>query len=110
MSVIAIPKPLREKLGEEATDAFVEVIKELEIDSHRGLATKDDIALLKNDIVNLREELKEDIANLRGELKEDIAKLTERVITVESELKFIKWMMGIILAGVISLVLKTFII
>ncbi len=87
MSVIAIPRPLRERLGEDATDAFVEVIKELEIDSHRGLATKEDIALLK----------------------EDITKVIVRIVSVESELKLIKWIMGIMLAGVISLVMKTFI-
>jgi bifunctional DNA-binding transcriptional regulator/antitoxin component of YhaV-PrlF toxin-antitoxin module len=30
MSVIAIPKPLREKLGDDATDALVQIVRELE--------------------------------------------------------------------------------
>ncbi len=35
MAVITIPKPLREKLGDEATDAFTEVIKEIDLDARK---------------------------------------------------------------------------
>ncbi len=68
----------------------------METDSHKGLATREDIALLK-----------EDLLSVKGELG-DIAKLTERLIAVESGLKLIKWIMEIMLAGVISLVIKIF--
>ncbi|MBT9165123.1 MAG: hypothetical protein DDT23_01138 [candidate division WS2 bacterium] len=79
MSVITIPKPLREKLGDEATEAFVSIIREVERETSKGLATK-----------------------------EDIAKINERITAIEGELKLIKWMMGIMLAGVLALVMKTF--
>lgn len=53
MSVIAIPKPLREKLGDEASDALVEVIKEIE--KKDELVTKDflerRLAELKTDLL-----------------------------------------------------------
>lgn len=53
MSVIVIPKPLREKLGDEASDAFVEVIKEIE--KKDELVTKDflerRLAELKTDLL-----------------------------------------------------------
>ncbi|MBI3599745.1 MAG: DUF1640 domain-containing protein [Nitrospinae bacterium] len=81
MSVIAIPKPLREKLGDDATDALVAVLGKFEQEAQRGLATKEDIASLKLEIAEIR-----------------------------SELKLLKWMVGIMLAGVISLVIKAFII
>ncbi len=81
MSVISIPKPLREKLGDEATDAFVEVIREIELESKKELATKDDIRALKDNIIK-----------------------------IEGEIKLIKWMIGVMLAGVVSLVLKAFFI
>lgn len=40
MPVIAIPKPLRDKLGEEATDALTEVIRSIDLE-----ARKDALAL-----------------------------------------------------------------
>ncbi len=51
MAVITIPKPLREKLGDEATDAFIEVIKEIEQESKKDLATKSDLSELKTEII-----------------------------------------------------------
>ncbi|MEO5358179.1 MAG: hypothetical protein H7844_12910 [Nitrospirae bacterium YQR-1] len=79
MSVITIPRALREKLGDEATDSLVKVINDAELNSRKDLATK-----------------------------EDIFKLSERMTKIEGELTLIKWMMGIMLAGVISLVMKAF--
>ncbi|MBV6343537.1 LA_3696 family protein [Candidatus Magnetobacterium casense] len=79
MSVITIPKALRDKLGDEGTDAFIKVINEAGLDTRRDLATKD-----------------------------DIAKLSERIVKIEGELTLIKWMLGLILACVISLVMKSF--
>ncbi|MBI5141193.1 MAG: hypothetical protein HZA20_03235 [Nitrospirae bacterium] len=37
MAVIAIPKPLRDKLGDEGADAFVQIVKE--IDSNARIDT-----------------------------------------------------------------------
>ncbi|MBF0566486.1 MAG: hypothetical protein HQK89_14745 [Nitrospirae bacterium] len=64
MSVITIPRILREKFGDEAVEALVDVFNRSE--SSKDCATKADFA-------NLRTELKTDIANLRTELKTDIA-------------------------------------
>lgn len=79
MSVITLPKVLREKLGDDGAEALVKVINESETASRKDLATK-----------------------------EDIFKLNERMTKIEGELTLIKWMMGIMLAGVISLVMKAF--
>lgn len=52
MSVIAIPRPLLEKLGDEATDALVQVVKQLDESRKEELVTKDsdiDIVILSDD-------------------------------------------------------------
>jgi hypothetical protein len=76
MAVITIPKPLREKLGEDATESFVEVLREIDLESKKDLVTKEVF----------------------------IKEITE----IKTELKLIKWIMGVILACVVSLILKTF--
>ncbi len=78
MAVITIPKPLRDKLGDEATEGFIEVIEKVDSDARKDLATKADILQVKTEL--------------------------------EGELKLIKLMLGILIAGVISLIMKTFFI
>ncbi|MBF0553626.1 MAG: hypothetical protein HQK96_03615 [Nitrospirae bacterium] len=51
MSVIAIPKPLREKLGDEATDSLIKVLNDAESTSRKDLATKEDLAKLETKLV-----------------------------------------------------------
>lgn len=47
MPVIAIPKPLRDKLGEEATDGLTEVIRSIALE-----ARKDALALAQERLVS----------------------------------------------------------
>ncbi|MBF0458746.1 MAG: hypothetical protein HQK99_12730 [Nitrospirae bacterium] len=101
MTVITVPKPLREKLGDEAADSLIKIINETELTSRKDLATREDI-------FKLSECTKEDIFKLSERTREDIFKLSERMTKMEGELILIKWMMGIMLAGVISLVMKAF--
>ncbi len=54
MSVITIPKPLRERLGDEATESFVSVIKEIEKDTRIELVTKADFKELEGDVKLLK--------------------------------------------------------
>ncbi|MBF0518078.1 MAG: hypothetical protein HQK97_13380, partial [Nitrospirae bacterium] len=49
--MIAIPKPLREKLGDDATDSLIKVINEAGLNTHKDFATKEDIARLETKIV-----------------------------------------------------------
>jgi len=62
-------------------------------------ALKSDIAEVRNelkgDIAEVRNELKRDIAEVRGELKNDIAE-------VRGDIKLLKWMLGILIAGVFT--------
>jgi hypothetical protein len=61
MSVTTIPKSLREKLGDEASEAFVDIINKVGGESKKELATKADIAALKS-------ELKSDIFSLKSDI------------------------------------------
>ncbi len=144
MSVITIPRILRETLGEEATEAFVKVISEAGLDTRRDLATKEDlfkvetrlkenIAKVKEDVAKVKEDvnktelrLREEIAKtelkLREEIaktelrlredsariREDVARLREDVAKISGEMVLLKLMLGGMLAGMISLIVKTF--
>ena len=98
MSVITIPRVLREKLGEEATEALVEVINKTEPDSAK-----------------IKAELSKEMAT-----KEDIFRLELKIEAVKSEIDkskvdSIKWMLafwasqiGIVIAAM-AVLLKFFI-
>lgn len=91
--------------------------------SEESLATKADIARLQADIARLEQVTKAEIAKLERAASGDIARLEqvtkaeivklERVTKadiakVERELSVVKWMTGAIVAGVVSLVIKSF--
>ncbi|MGD0281188.1 MAG: DUF1640 domain-containing protein [Dissulfurispiraceae bacterium] len=72
---------------EKQAEVQAEALREIEQSRLDELATKQDLKVTK-------QELKQEIALLREELK--------------GEIKLLKWMMGAVLAGIVSLVLKTF--
>ncbi|MBF0457544.1 MAG: hypothetical protein HQK99_06580 [Nitrospirae bacterium] len=51
MSVIAIPKSLREKLGDEATEDLVKIINEADLSSRKDLVTKADLEAAKSELL-----------------------------------------------------------
>jgi hypothetical protein len=74
-------------LNENAAKELAEVFREVSFESQKGLATKEDIT-------RLEQTTKSDLLQLKTE--------------IGGELKLIKWMLGILIAGVLSLVLKAF--
>ncbi|MBF0539439.1 MAG: hypothetical protein HQL03_14425 [Nitrospirae bacterium] len=97
MSVLTIPKALSDKLGDEATNAFIKFINEAGIDTRRELATKEDISKVKEEITRLKEEV----------LKVE-SRLSERIVKLDGEFTLVKWMIGVVLAGIVSLIMKAF--
>jgi hypothetical protein len=61
------------------------------------LATKGDILALKTDI-----------AGLRAETKADIVHVEKRIDRLEVDIKYIKWISGVVLAGMGTLIFKAF--
>jgi hypothetical protein len=78
MSIISIPKILKEKLGEEATEALVEVMNrngEENKQSVIDIATQRYEASLAREIGGLRSEMYDGFGTLRGEIHEGLAGL-----------------------------------
>lgn len=76
------------------------------------LATKTDLrelaAATKSDLRELAVATKADIAAVKADIREVETKLRVDIADVKAEQKIIRWGMALILAGVVSLVLKAF--
>ncbi|MVN21106.1 hypothetical protein [Mucilaginibacter arboris] len=109
VSEVQLFQILKERIGEEEARSLAEYVEakiEKQFDLKKDvLATKQDIAELKIEIANVRNELKLEIADLRTELKTDLANLRTELKTdianLRTELKtdiansrsdVIKWM------------------
>ncbi len=100
MAVIAVPRALREKLGEEATDALVALINEageynkqsvIEVVEERfGRRLSEEISKVREDIGKLRGELATEISKLRGELTAEAGKL--RIDMHDLRANLVQWM------------------
>ena len=93
-------KTLKEAgISEPQAEAFSTAVRE----SHEtaDVATKGDIADLRHEIKELETGLRHEIGDLRREMKElDLRR--------QGEMLLLKWMLGILIAGMASLVLKAF--
>jgi len=69
------------------------------------LATKPDVREVEKTLQHEISDLRKDIETLRKDVKTDIRELELRL---DGEMKLLKWMMGLLLAGVASLILKAF--
>jgi len=101
MAVIVAPRPLREKLGDEAVDSLIELLNKSEEKIKADVIAlsgekyekrlSEEIGNIRIDMASLRAELKEDMAKLRAELKEDMAglraELREDMAGLRAELK-----------------------
>ncbi|MBF0590688.1 MAG: hypothetical protein HQL02_01235 [Nitrospirae bacterium] len=108
MSVIAIPKALRERLGDAATDDFIKVISDAGLDTRKDLATKEDVFMLKQDLLKVETRLNENIAKVEIRLNENISKVRKDVAKMSGEMVLLKWILGAVMAGIISLIVRAF--
>jgi bifunctional DNA-binding transcriptional regulator/antitoxin component of YhaV-PrlF toxin-antitoxin module len=108
MSVITIPKPLRDKLGDEAVESFAMLLKEVEFEGRKDalvIAEEKFERRLSEEIAKLRIEMKEEIAKLDRRITEEIAGLRVEIAKTKSEI--IKWMF-IFWAGQIGVITALF--
>ncbi|MGH7964995.1 MAG: LA_3696 family protein [Candidatus Binatia bacterium] len=93
MAVIAVPRPLREKLGEEGTDALVTLINEAEDNNKKSV-----IELVEERFGRrLSEELSKERAEMSGELGKVRAEMSGELGKVRAEMhdlraNLIQWM------------------
>ena len=93
-------KTLKEAgISEPQAEAFSTAVRE----SHEAA----DVAT-KGDIADLRHEIKEAESGLRHEIKELELRIDTRFEKVYGEMLLLKWMLGLLIAGVASLILKAF--
>ncbi|WP_153000415.1 LA_3696 family protein [Thermodesulfovibrio aggregans] len=119
---MSLPKSVREKLGEEATDAFVEFLKEFEREIKDDLATKRDIKEVEVRIKELEATIREIEARIK-EVEARIKEVEVRIKEVEANVEIklaqfkmdiIKWVAGFliaqtaILAGIFAGLIKLF--
>ena len=101
-----------ERQAQAQAEALVAVV-----DSN--LATKQDIQSVKQEIELLRHDTKQDVELLRHDTKLEIElvrrdlkeldlKFEAQFILLNGKFDLVKWMLGFILAGILSLILKTF--
>ena len=115
MGIITIPKVLRDKLGEEGTDAFAGVIKEIDFD-----ARKDAIALaeerferrLTEETGKINQRISDETGKLDQKITEECGKLRVEIEKSKSDIikwAFVFWIGQIgVLSGIIFLMLKLF--
>jgi hypothetical protein len=82
MPIITVPKPLRERLGEEGAEALVQLINQA------TEAGKGDVVAVVEEKFERR--LTEEVSKLRAEIGHLRGEMIERIESVRSEL--IKWM------------------
>lgn len=97
MSVITIPKPLRDKLGDEAAESFVTLLKEIEFEGRKDalvIAEEKFERRLSEEITRLdsriNQRITEEVARLDKRITEEIAGLRVEIAKAKSEI--IKWM------------------
>jgi hypothetical protein len=90
VAVIAVPRALREKLGEEATDALVALLNEAGENNKKSVIEVVEERFerrLSEEIGKLRVELSTEMSKLRTELSTETSKLRTELSTETSKLR-----------------------
>ena len=127
MAVLTVPKALRDKSGEEATDALVTLVNasgdegraaNLAISEEKfGRRLAEEMGKIRVEIVDLKTELKSEIGGLRSELKTEIGSVRSEIKTeiAESKSEIIKWLFIFwigqigVMTGIVFALLRTMI-
>jgi hypothetical protein len=81
-AVITVPRPLRERLGDDGSDSLVTLLNQF------SLSLQEDVITLVGEKFERR--LSEEISKLRIEMKEEISKLRVEMAQMRADL--IRWM------------------
>lgn len=100
MAVIAVPRPLREKLGEEGTDALVTLINEAGDNNKKSVIEvvgerferrlSEEMSKIRGEMSSMRMDLSGEISKLRVELSGETSKL--RVEMHDLRANLLQWM------------------
>ena len=88
---------------------FVEKLRAAGVPEAQAKVQAEVLVFALDEVMDQQLATKVDIARLERELKADIARLErEQIVPIQRDLFVLKWMMGMVLASVTSLVLKAF--
>jgi len=77
-----------------------------------GLATKADLresqAQTKADLQELRAETKADLQGVKADMREMELRIDKKLVEMKGESMLVRWMLGLIMAGITGLIIKTF--
>jgi hypothetical protein len=65
-------------------------------------------AVVMSDVVKQVEASRSDVLATKADLISLESRLSDRMTRIEGEMKLIRWMLGVVLAGVVSIVFKLF--
>lgn len=110
--VVDLYELLKPKLGEQESKALLHFVEDGTIDLvqaeiAKGLATKDDIAALQNNIARLEQATKADIASLRDEIVRLERATKDEIVRLEKEMLTFKWQMRFYLLAIAALIVLT---
>lgn len=105
LDTLQIFDELKQSFSEEQAQVITKVLKEVYEANLEELATKGNLKELELRLENKLETLR---LATKADLKELELRLENKLETLRSELTLLKWMIGFIFAGVLSLILKAF--
>ena len=99
MAVVAVPRALREKLGDDASDSLVDLLQQFEAEQTDHLIEMVEERFVRSElgkeIGSLRSELGKEIGSLRTELGKEIAEVRKE-ITVQT-----RWILAVLVAAAV---------
>ncbi|MDH4263330.1 MAG: hypothetical protein OEV78_09830 [Spirochaetia bacterium] len=108
MAIISVPKPLRDKLGEEATDSLIELLKENEegqknhlfdiVEERFERRLLESEARLRREIQGVRDEMHSGFLGIQKDFSEVQKQFSEVHKAIANQTK---WILGAILAGAV---------
>jgi predicted nucleic acid-binding Zn-ribbon protein len=118
--IVSIPKPLREKLGDEGSESFIEMMNQLEENQTNAVLALSEQRFekaLTREFGDLKLESNATITDLRKEMHDEIRKLWEEIYKLREDMQkmradIIKWMFIFlvgqtgVLAGLILVLLR----
>jgi len=86
---------------------FVEKLRAAGVPEAQAKVQAEVLVFALDEVMDQQLATKVDIARLERELKADTARLErEQIVPIQRDLYLLKWMMGVMIAGIIALVLK----
>ena len=110
MAVVAVPRALREKLGDDASDSLVDLLQQFEAEQTDHLIEMVEERFVRSElgkeIGSLRSELGKEIGSLRSELGKEIGSLRtelgKEIAEVRKEITVqTRWILAVLVAAAV---------